>query len=919
MISVVPPTAPPLCRPNLSNTLRTDDLINGEFIHRDFLSDSDSSSICHSPSWDDISGRKGRNEKREKKRQEKELEKERSNKMINTKTAVKPKKLSKMPPNYKPQSTEYPGNRPEPTNNSPALQYRANVNLPTLKVTSPRKSNDLGKKPLTAFNTTSSSNPPQTCQYQHSKGFIGGLKLRKVEEAGVQEAIRKINTKNNKDEDRLLPEQKYGVPEDLRHRSAGSARRSPVYEGSDWQSSQRDNSPVHQYMVSSSSYRGTTNAADYFTIPRNLNSQRAAPMSRVQLDNRLRSPIRDFKLATKSRTTRPINNQMDGHDVDYDNSQNQKFQAFNCNSIVRDQENQTSSHNSASVVPNPDRNIKASLEKMPVNQRKRPKSITHPISGIGALRPVTEKPLKKASETCGEISRFPDENIESITQNESLFTFPSSTCDSEIAHNHFRRDSTSSYSDIILDYADFHNDSASTENSPTNGKSANEWSDSGPTPSVVDTNQQIKRSFDSSESGSRFSQAKSTDFSEEYSFQDSYSNITTPTESRPNSFNDASSEKLTQAMGPIVLESHKEGDSVDKRVNKIGSEEQGDDSKTHAKIEIRTKNSYQEKPQSNPVVPLRIVKDKDHRDFSRSPRRQDTSPCAADNHQIFSRNSSEINDERAPLRGLIKRPKEVSKSQNSNIKSEESSYSQYLQEARSRISSDMASPHLSRPIRDISSPRQRSEPFAKMLAFPTALPKLQLYIQLYLSTYIPTKISAFKPTLKSIFKNLNSNPYRTTDAELREIIASDAPPEESTILRKLGDPRPDTFNPYKDALIADRTNMVHAINGCVTEGKIQDRKNSKLHQSKKRSNTVSRETNCPFRIIAQEYKGQEGDEWKGYILMEDHNNEPSDLPKVLPTNRILAIDHNTEAKQLVKILLNRGVGVSKIQDRIRQI
>ncbi|RKF53478.1 putative bgh specific protein [Erysiphe neolycopersici] len=717
MISVVSPAAQPLFRPNLSNTLRTDDLINGEFIQRDFLSDSDSSSICHSPSWNDISGRKGRNEKREKKRREKELEKERSNKMINTKTAVKPKKLSKMPPSYKPQFTEYLGSRSEPINNSPGLHCRANINLPTLMVTSPRKNNgDLGKKPLMAFNTASASNLPQTDEHQHSRGFIGGLKLRKVEEAGVQEAIRKIKTKNNKDEDRLSPRQKYRVPEDLRHRIAGSAMQSPDREGFERQSRQQDNSPADQYMISSSSYRGTTNAADYFTIPRNPKSQREQPMNRVHLDNRLRRPIRDFKLAaivTKSRTTLPGNNQMDGHVVNSDNSHYQTPQAFGYKPYVKEPKNQTSSYNPDSITQTPDSNFEATCEKMPVYQRG-PKSITHPISGISALRPVTEKPLKKASEASGDLSQFSDDLIGSIIHYEPSFPLPSPTSDSEITHDVLRRDSASSYSDIILDYADFHNDSASADNSPTSGKATNEWVDTSPSTLVMDTIQQIKRSFDSNESGTRFSQAKSTDFSEENSFKDGYSNITTPTVSRPNSFNDVNSEKLTQAMGQIELESHKEKYSVGKRANKTGSEEQCDDSKTHVNVEIQAKNSYQAETKSNPVKPLRIFKEKDFREISQSSRGQDTSPCTADNNLTSTKNSNEKNDERVPLRGLIKRPKEVSKSQKSNFKSEESSYSQYLQEARSRIGSDMAPAQLPRPIRDISSPRQRSEPVAKM-------------------------------------------------------------------------------------------------------------------------------------------------------------------------------------------------------------
>ncbi|RKF63061.1 hypothetical protein OnM2_028059 [Erysiphe neolycopersici] len=93
---------------------------------------------------------------------------------------------------------------------------------------------------------------------------------------------------------------------------------------------------------------------------------------------------------------------------------------------------------------------------------------------------------------------------------------------------------------------------------------------------------------------------------------------------------------------------------------------------------------------------------------------------------------------------------------------------------------------------------------------------------------------------------------------------------------------------------------------CDRRGKIQHRKNPNLHQLKQRLNTGSpRKTNCPFRIIAQEYTDKVGDEWKGYILEENHNHKSSDLPEPHPKNRMLAIDHNGDAKPPVQSLLDR--------------
>ncbi|KAI6251031.1 hypothetical protein HI914_00337 [Erysiphe necator] len=723
MISLVPQSTPALCRPKLSNTLRTDDLLNSDFLHRDFHSDidSDSSSICHSPNWDDISGKKGRNEKREKQRREKDIEKERSLKMMATKTVTKPKKLSKLPPNRKPRSIELSGNGSETINNSPGLQYRANVILPILKVTGPRKSNDLGKKPALAFNSSSSSKVSQINKDWPGREFIGGLKLRKVEEAGVQETIRQVKNKNRiRDENKTPPLPKNRVPEDFKPSIVGTTARS-YREEFEWQSRQEDNSSVHKSMAPSLSYRSTTSDRDYSNIPRNFHTYHEQSVNEAHKEQDSRSPVHNFKLAkisNQTQTTRQVNNQFKDGDFDFAYPQHQSSQALNCCPINREQKNNTIKSNLDSLSPKLEPKFHASSEKMTVYPR-RPKSIVHTISGVGTLRPATKKTSNKASETSTEPTILPPENIETSFHHTLPYSFINSKIDSETANSSYCRNSSSSYSDIILDYADFQYDSASAEGSPTSGKPVNEWSDISSAPSLMDSAQPIKRSFDSSESRSYFSQVKSAGSSEENSLQDGNSNITTPIESRPHSFNDGSSLKSPNEIQPkevvsqMELEFHKESNPTGKGANKIGLEGQ-DYAKIHMNNENQLGYPSQVESQPNQVETPRIVKRHDHQSFSGSPKIQGPSNSYFDSCQTSWGNSNEMNNEEMPLRGLIKRPKDASRSQNSNLRSDESNYSQYLKEARLRIASDIASPRLSRNVRDTSLSHQKSEPFAKM-------------------------------------------------------------------------------------------------------------------------------------------------------------------------------------------------------------
>ncbi|KAI0996833.1 hypothetical protein K3495_g11349 [Podosphaera aphanis] len=148
---------------------------------------------------------------------------------------------------------------------------------------------------------------------------------------------------------------------------------------------------------------------------------------------------------------------------------------------------------------------------------------------------------------------------------------------------------------------------------------------------------------------------------------------------------------------------------------------------------------------------------------------------------------------------------------------------------------------------------------------------------------------------------------------------SDLPLGNPTIRIKIGDPLPDTEYESLERLLAAYQSHAHGkgygvvlnaknkikegqriIYICDKGGKAQDRKKKDLHPSKKRKNTGSRKTNCPSQIIAQE----KAVGWRGYILEEHHNHEPSDDPIAHPSNRTKRLDINHEAKVLVSKLLN---------------
>jgi hypothetical protein len=175
--------------------------------------DSDASSICHSPGWEDASAKKRKKEKREaKERKKREKEKAEAaakleQKLKNRLTKAPPpahKRLSKMAifmdrsisePVADPKLPEGQGEKPkeEPQKAAVTRSRRGSLEMglksfiQATHVPVPWKSsNNTPAQTTPAQENPSSQTSPSTA----TGGFIGGLKFRQVEDAKIQETIR---------------------------------------------------------------------------------------------------------------------------------------------------------------------------------------------------------------------------------------------------------------------------------------------------------------------------------------------------------------------------------------------------------------------------------------------------------------------------------------------------------------------------------------------------------------------------------------------------------------------------------------------------------------------------------------------------------------------------------------------------------
>ncbi|KAE9368397.1 hypothetical protein N431DRAFT_57405 [Stipitochalara longipes BDJ] len=207
--------------------------------------DSDASSICHSPGWEDAASKKQRKEKREA-RERKKKEKARAEAGVAKQDQKGTNRLSKAPPttNKRLSKMAVPMDRSTSEPAVPVVRFspvvqemKEEIKKDTVGRTR-RGSLEIGMKgfkqvknaiqvPWKSSNgtmvqtTPTPQETPRTSLSKATGGFIGGLKLRQAEESAVQETIRRVKTTPDDDARGLLDSER-----DLTKRGPGNSSSS---------------------------------------------------------------------------------------------------------------------------------------------------------------------------------------------------------------------------------------------------------------------------------------------------------------------------------------------------------------------------------------------------------------------------------------------------------------------------------------------------------------------------------------------------------------------------------------------------------------------------------------------------------------------------------------------------------------------
>ncbi|KAF8860045.1 hypothetical protein BDZ45DRAFT_326964 [Acephala macrosclerotiorum] len=184
--------------------------------------DSDNSSICHSPGWDDISGKKKKKAKEQRRREKEKAGKEAKKAMVKLSKAPpanSSKKLSRMSLTMDrsntvpvlPTAGDAPTPAEEPSQSRPSISTRprrGSLEVGLKSFISARNAIPVPWK--TSHNMPGHNSPShefvhvRTASEASPGGFIGGLKLRQREEAAAQEIIRKVKIEGGSEAKGLL-------------------------------------------------------------------------------------------------------------------------------------------------------------------------------------------------------------------------------------------------------------------------------------------------------------------------------------------------------------------------------------------------------------------------------------------------------------------------------------------------------------------------------------------------------------------------------------------------------------------------------------------------------------------------------------------------------------------------------------------
>jgi hypothetical protein len=100
---------------------------------------------------------------------------------------------------------------------------------------------------------------------------------------------------------------------------------------------------------------------------------------------------------------------------------------------------------------------------------------------------------------------------------------------------------------------------------------------------------------------------------------------------------------------------------------------------------------------------------------------------------------------------------------------------------------------------------------------------------------------------------------------------------------------------------------------CSKGGKYRDQRNPDMHETKRRKNTSTTKTNCPFRVVAKKLIDNPG--WKVEVDNEKHNHLAISELSALPQHRIASMTLEERAK--VKELASLNNTPTQILDSLR--
>jgi hypothetical protein len=119
-------------------------------------------------------------------------------------------------------------------------------------------------------------------------------------------------------------------------------------------------------------------------------------------------------------------------------------------------------------------------------------------------------------------------------------------------------------------------------------------------------------------------------------------------------------------------------------------------------------------------------------------------------------------------------------------------------------------------------------------------------------------------------------------------------------------------NGYSVVVASSRDQRV--VYACSKSGKYRDRKDPNTHESKRRKNTSTIKTDCPFRVVVKKCVDQIG--WEIKIQVNNHNHKPVQALSALPEHRIAAI--KPEEQSIIRDIASLGHSPAQILNAIRQ-